>query len=304
MGMVVYRDNNDNRKDSWIRYLLRRIKKNKNNLIVIVGKTGSGKTWSAMSICEKISKENGVSFDERNIVFNLRELMDFINSPRAVKGACLIFDEPQITISSKDFMSQANKVFNYLLTTFRHRNLNLFFCTPYEDLLDKTSRKLFHCKFETMSINHNKKTTKIKAKIMDYNSQRSKFYEKFLRVCFKKEGKAKFSTTKLKYWDINKPSKPLIRKYEEKKLAFTTSLNLDIRARLDAYELKNKPKIKEPTENEVVVLKLESEGFNQDAIAERLNISQSAVSCRKTRANRRGWSANDFKIKEINEIVA
>jgi len=250
MGIVIYRDSNEEKKDSWIRYFLGRIKQNKNNLIVVVGKTGSSKTWSSMAVCEKIAKKNNIPFTINNIVFNLKDLMKFINSEKAVKGASIIFDEPQISISSREWQSKANRVFNYLLTTFRHRNLNLFFCTPYEDLLDKATRKLFHAKFETVSINHKLKTAKLKPKIMEYNSQKSKFYEKFLRICFKPKGKAKYKTVKLEYWEVPKPSEELIKQYEIKKLRFTGKLNANIEKELKEYGKKTeiKPNLKEQTE--------------------------------------------------------
>lgn len=250
MGIVIYRNQNEEKKDSWIKYFLGRIKQNKNNLIVVVGKTGSSKTWSSISICEKISKRNNVPFLIDNIVFNLEDLMRFINSEKAVKGASIIFDEPQISISSREWQSKANRVFNYLLTTFRHRNLNLFFCSPYEDLLDKSTRKLFHAKFKTVSINHKSKTAKLKPKILEYNSQKGKFYEKFLRICFKPKGKTKYRTVKLEYWEVPKPSLELIKQYETKKLRFTSKLNRDIEKELKEYNKKKKtrPDVREQAE--------------------------------------------------------
>lgn len=293
--MVVYRNKEDSKRDSWIRYLLGRINQNKNNLVCVVGKTGSGKTWSAVSVCEKISKQNKVPFTVDNIIFNLGDLMRFINSDKAVKGTSIIFDEPQVTISSRDFMSQANKVFNYLLTTFRHRNLNLFFCTPYEDLLDKTSRKLFHAKFETMSINHTAKTCRIKPKIMDYNSQKSKFYEKFLRVCWKPLGKAKYITSKLKFWDVSIPSKDLITKYEAKKLAFTTRLNKDILVKLEDYEEKQRPKKKKLTDKQEEALTIMARLGDVKLVAKELRISERGVYNHLTLAEKKGYEPDDFK---------
>ena len=136
----------------------RTMKKNQNNLISIVGKTGSGKTYTAISICEIMSNMDGVPFTIEHVVFSLRELMDLINSGKLKRGSKIVFDEPQVSISARDFQSEANKVFNYLISTFRHRNYTLFFCTPFETLLDKSTRKLFHARFETMSINQNTKT--------------------------------------------------------------------------------------------------------------------------------------------------
>jgi len=236
--MIIYRDESKRGNQSWIKYLLRRIKQNKNNLIAVIGATGSGKTWSAMSICEMISKKNNVYFGIENIVFNLKDLMHIINSGALKKGSSIIFDEPQTSISAREWQSKANRIFNYLLSTFRHRNLNLFFCTPYEDLLDKSSRKLFHSKFETVSINTQNKTVKIKPKIIQYNSQRQKFYECYLKICYKPIGMSGYLVKKLKSWSVTKPSIDLIKLYEYKKLKFTNKLNVNIERELKEVEKK------------------------------------------------------------------
>jgi len=242
MAIVLYR-NEEKPENSWVRYFLRRIQLNKNNLVVFMGATGSGKTWSGISILEIMSKRDKIPFTIDHIVFSLKELMELINSGMLKKGSKILFDEPQISISNRDFQSEANKVFNFLLTTFRHRNWTLFFCTPYEDLLDKSTRKLFHAKFETMSINVNTKTCKVKPKVIEYNSQIGKFYEKFLRVSYKPLGSSNNVVTKLKFWNVPKPSKELIKEYEKKKLNFTTNLNREIMNKLLAYDIKNKGKI-------------------------------------------------------------
>jgi len=269
MDLVIYRKKGVVPSNSWIRYLLSRIKKNKNNLITVVGPTGSGKTYSAISICETMSKSAGVPFGIDNIVFDLLELMKLINSNKVKKGSCIIFDEPQVTISNKNFMSKANKVFNYLVSTFRHRNLSLFFCTPYEDLLDKSTRKMFHAKFETVSIDHRNKLTLLKPKIMQYNSQKQKFYEKYLRINYPKATEEGNITRHIRTWSVSIPSAKLIKQYEAKKLAFTTALNKGIEADLRSYEIKQRTKkeIHLLTPKEKIALSYYDKGYTANDVA-------------------------------------
>ena len=189
-----------------------------------------------------ISKENKVYFGIDNIIFTLKDLMILINSKKLKSGSSIIFDEPQVSISSREFQSEANKIFNYLLTTFRHRNLSLFFCTPYEDLLDLSTRKLFHAKLETLSIDINKKKTILKPMTTEYNSHNRKFYQKFLRVVFKEAGDIEYTTHVLKSWGVSKPSEDLIKLYEEKKLNFTKELNKQIQQRLESFDRKQEDK--------------------------------------------------------------
>lgn len=237
MANAVYMYRGKSKKNSWARWMVSRtMKQNKNNLISVVGKTGSGKTLSAISICEIMSEMDGVPFKvKEHVVFSLKELMDLINSGNLRRGVKIVCDEFQCSISAREFQSKANKVFNYVLSTFRHLNLTLFFCTPYETLLDKNTRKLFHARFETMSINRNKKTCRLKPRYIEYSDFKAEPYRKQLIVCFKDNNGANKSR-KLFYWDIPKPSKELIEQYEQKKLEFTNRLNKNITERLKKFD--------------------------------------------------------------------
>ena len=300
MSIVLYKQD-EKPKDSWIRWILYRIRQNKNCLITVVGSTGSGKTWSAMSICEKISEKNNVPFTIDNIVFDLRELMTLINSGNLKKGSCIIFDEPQVSISAREFQSQANKVFNYLLTTFRHRNFILFFCTPYEDLLDKTARKLFHAKFLTISINRNTQLTKLKPFVIQYNSKNGKFYEKYLRISFRKVGFYKNTIIALRLWEVIKPSKELIRVYEHKKMLFTTKLNTSIERRLEMYEkdndVKEYRKALTRKQEDVLITIAKYKGKIVPA-SEELKMADRNVYFHKAQATKKGYKWEEFIYEE------
>jgi len=233
-AIVIYRG--EAKVNSWPRWMVgRTTRQNKNNLVAIVGPTGSGKTWVGIVSAQIISKMNGVPFGIDNIVFSLKELMDLINSGTLQKGSCIVFDEPQVSISAREFQSQANKIFNYLLSTFRHRNFTLFFCTPFENLLDKNTRKLIHCRFETMSINRTNNTCRVKPRFVEYSDFKDKPYRKQLIVFFKGKNGVNQSR-KLFYWDVPKPTDDIIEQYEQKKREFTDRLNLNITKRLKKFD--------------------------------------------------------------------
>ena len=305
-AIVVYRGKP--KVNSWARWMVgRTLRQNKNNLISVIGQTGSGKTYTAISICEIMSKMDGVPFGIDNVVFSLRELMDLINSGKLKRGSKIIFDEPQVSISAREFQSEANKVFNYLLSTFRHRNLTLFFCTPFETLLDKNSRRLFHARFETMSINRNNNTCRIKPRFIEYSDFKTDAYRKQLIVMFKDEnGRGK--SQKLFYWDVPKPSDKLIELYEQKKLEFTNNLNKNISERLKKFDesgksltaeqkeevVKRKPLT--PTQERVMkVLASVKESNKFERASEILRISMSAIHKNKTLAEKKGYLVEEFK---------
>lgn len=305
-AIVVYRSKA--KGDSWARWMVgRTMKQNKNNLISLVGKTGSGKTYSAISICEIMSKMDGVPFTIERVVFSLRELMDLINSGKLKRGSKIVFDEPQVSISAREFQSEANKVFNYLLSTFRHRNLTLFFCTPYETLLDKNTRRLFHARFETMSINVNNNTCRIKPRYIEYSDFKTEPYRKQLVIMFKDEHN-KTKSHKLFYWDVPKPNKDLIEQYEKKKLDFTNNLNKNISERLKKFDDSGNSLTAEQVEDITIrkpltdkqervmrVLANIKESNKFERASEILKISLSAIHKNKTLAEKKGYSVVEFK---------
>lgn len=303
-AIVVYRE--EPKTNSWARWMVARTKRqNKNNLISIVGKTGSGKTYSAISICEIMSKMDGVPFTIDHIVFTLRELMDLINSGKLKRGSKIIFDEPQVSISAREFQSEANKVFNYLLSTFRHRNLTLFFCTPFETLLDKNTRRLFHGRFETSNINRNTNTCRIIPRYIEYSDWKPDPYRKQLIVMFKdKTGNNK--TKKVNYWDIPKPSKELIKQYEEKKLNFTDTLNKNISIRLKKYDESGKnlaakeirKSLTPKQEKTMRIFANIKEGNKFERASEILGVSVGTVQERLRYSKKKGYELKEFVEKE------
>lgn len=232
-NMIMYKQG----EHSWIRYIKMRIRANLNFLALAEGSTGAGKSWAMLSVAYLIDP----TFDIRQVAFSFKEVMKIINADwfKKKKWKVILFDEPQTSISNRQWQSLANRLFNFLLSTFRHQNVILLFATPYADFIDVASQKLLHCKFEVKGHSVKTNLTTIRPKLLQYNSRMKKFYEHSLYVMHK--GKAGGST-KLVKWNVPKPPQHLIDPYEEKKSAFTHSLNKDIECQLDTMETKQKEK--------------------------------------------------------------
>jgi len=165
---------------SIVRYIKYRIRCNKNFLVILTGPTGSGKSWSALSMGELIDEDFNIS----RVVFSGTELMKLINSDELKSGSVVVWDEAGVNLSNRNWQSGINKMMNLLLQTFRHRNIILIFTVPYQDFIDAATRKLFHADFQTVSINKAKKTCRIKPKLMQYNASMKKTdYEGRRRRC-------------------------------------------------------------------------------------------------------------------------
>ena len=283
-------------EQSWINWIKKRIVNNLNFISLFQGATGIGKTWSAMAVAEMIDKE----FSVNQIVFDFRELMDVINSDwfKEKKWKIIIFDEPQITISNRNWQSATNKLMNYLLSTFRHQNIILIFCSPYVDFLDSQSMKLLHCIFECVGVNRKKKLSRVRPKIQQYNSYLKKTYQHPLYVIRGRKA------VPLRDWYIPKPSDELVELYEQKKTDFTSKLNQDILKTMDKLSGKTeqednatnnrKPLTEKQQKAMEVLANLECENKLEEA-SKILGLALSTIYKHKQLAEKKGYKLEEFK---------
>ncbi len=258
-------------KRSEIVYIEKRLKQNMNFLCVITGGTGEGKTFCGLAEAEALDPE----FDaERQVVFDIRGFMKLINDPwfKKKKVKIVISDEPQTSINSREWQSRVNKVFNYVLSTFRHQNIIVFFCTPYRDFLDSASMKLMNCNFECRGVNLKTNKSKIRMKLLQYNAELKKFYNHSLYVL--RDGKY----NKMPFIYLPKPSKKFIDIFERRKTEFTRRLNKEILDELQVIAEKSQPFSKELlTFRQEQVANLLEEGLEVEQVAKKLEISSVAV---------------------------
>lgn len=243
-NIIMYKEG----EQSWITWIKKRIKNNLNFLAITEGPTGIGKSWAMIRIAYDIDN----TFEARQIAFSFKQVMEIINSDwfKEKKWKTIIFDEAQITISNRQWQSLTNKLMNYLLSTFRHRNIILLFTSPYADFLDSQTMKLMHCKLEIRGHSRKINKTHIRPKLLQYNSKLKKFYEHSLYVS--NRGGAK----KLVNWFVTKPPKHLIEPYEKMKVEFTDELNKAIQLDLEKLDEIKKPKklIKTDAESDIILI--------------------------------------------------
>lgn len=272
----------ENQKPTWVKYVHQRIKNNKNFLCMFSGPTGTGKSWSALSYCEQLDE----NFGPDQIVFTAKELMDLINSGTLKKGSCILFDEAGIDLGSRTWQSLTNRLLNYLIQTFRHKNFVLIFTSPYSDFIDSQTRRLFHAEFETVSIDTINKTVKVKPKSLKYNAKMKKTYERYL-ITSTPEGQVK-----KKRWNIPKPSDELIEKYEEKKTEFTGKLNNDIAKKINEIADGRTPL--SDAQKEVARGIYELQTTEQNPLAHHLGKSQSTISDSLKIIKKKGYKPKEF----------
>lgn len=241
----------------WITYIKQRIRRNKNFLGFISGPTGSGKSWSTLSICQDLDPE----FDTNRIVFNGLELMNLINSGKLKTGSAICFEEVGVEMNNKNWQSVTNKMLNFLMQTFRHRRFILIMNSPYMDFVDSSTRKLFHAEMQTVGINLKTKECMLKPQLIQYNGRYRKFYFKYLRVITRQ------GSLPVEIWNVKKPSQELIESYEVKKREYTDKLNKRIYDELQGLQKKQGGGTPELTDIQHETLELLKEGKTVEDIA-------------------------------------
>jgi hypothetical protein len=215
------------------------------------------------------------------------------------KGVVIVWDEAGIDLSNRNWYSITNKLLSFLLQTFRHKNFILIFTVPYEDFVDSATKKLFHAQFECVGINRSNNTVAVKPKFLQYNAEKKKWYRKYLKVS--KAGNKK--KTKIKRWNVPKPSDEFIKAYEEKKNYFTKLLNNEIEVSLNKLEGNGFEEKKPLTELQTKVLTLYKMGITRGKhILQVLDMDKAQASRIKGSLFQKGYSSDNYpEDKNINE---
>jgi len=188
---------------------------NKNLLIIICGPTGSGKSFTAMTLAKIIDHDFNV---KERVVFTVEQFMELLNSGKLKRGSVVIWDEAGVGIPAREWYTISNKAINYVLQTFRHMNLCVIFTTPSFDYIDKQTRLLFHVYIETVKIDtHN---NRVVCKIMEnqFNPAMGKEYRKYFWI----------DGIKKERINVGKPTQNMINDYEDIKLKFSRKLREDV----------------------------------------------------------------------------
>jgi len=200
--------------DKYIKKIrVRMLYQNKNWLSIICGATGSGKSYSALTLAKLIG---GQVF----VVFTPIEFLRLLNSEKLSKGDVIVFDEAGVGMSSREWYSIQNKLLGTILQTFRNMNVAVIFTTPNLTFIDVQARKLFHSYFETAFLDYKKEEAHLKAFDIQVNSRMDKIYYKKPRFA---DDNGRVYT--MSHLILDKPDEKIVAYYEEKKTRYTKELN-------------------------------------------------------------------------------
>lgn len=273
-------------------HLLKRVALNKNFMCCLLGQTGSGKSYSALSLGEHIDK----TFNIDNVVFTPEEFITLLNENKLHAGSVIVYDEIGCTQNARDWFSQTNKMLNNILATFRHLNLIVFFTVPAIIFVDRQARTLFHGIIECRNIDTKNDVCYTKPLFLRYDQKSDDIWQTFLRVALK-GGEVR----KLTVLQIPKPSKHLIKLYEDKRFDFTSKLYSFDKIRDGSENVVNEEKqenegninIAKRFSKNVMITNLASRGMMNKDISEVVGCSIDYVVNVKTKAR---------KVKVLTEI--
>lgn len=259
----------------FLKYIINRVKNNNQNFVCpIIGQTGSGKSWSALSFMELLNPDMDV---KKNVCFKARTFMERLNDGTVVKMTVILWDETGVDLNAKEWQNLINKVIGKVMQTFRHQNLIVFFTVPFLSFISSDVRKLIHGYMRTKKVDKNTNESVLKPYLTQVNEETGKVYRKYLRVTVPGKGVMPIKSIRLP-----KPSKELIDWYEGEKKKFTTDLNKSVLDQIIQYEEKNKIVIKQDkpqlTNKQAAVLELYTKHKNIEKVGEMLGISFQTVS--------------------------
>ena len=108
---------------SWKKDVLER---DKDKVLLIDGREGSGKSALAMQIASGIDP----NFDNSKIAFNGEQFMKMVRDPVRRKGDCIVLDEAFGSANSRSVLTQINKAMVTLATEMRQLNLFVIIVLP------------------------------------------------------------------------------------------------------------------------------------------------------------------------------
>jgi hypothetical protein len=211
---------------SIVKYIRDRLNpiRNQNFIGIVVGPTGSGKSFSTLRLCELVDP----NFSIENVAFTPLEFMRLLNSGKLKRGSAICFDEVGVAMNSRKFQSLTNEVLNYTVQTFRSNNYCTIFTAPSYNFVDLSIRKMCHAMIETTGIDYENKLSSVKIKLIQNNPQSDKAYMKYPRL----HGDG-FTLHQLEHTNLQLPSSELLKAYEAKKEIFNAKLQSNLLNKLE-----------------------------------------------------------------------
>ena len=264
-----------------LKYILKRITKGKNALILTYGETGSGKSWINLRMAELLMVMQGKIFDTKHrVFFKLEELAKYSDMKDLPPGDVSVSEELGVSMGARKWQKNIN--YSELLQTFRDIQSICFFNVPFRIMADKHARYLAHFEMSTLPREGNKNVMKffLLQKNPRAKSEGKTVYTKYLKLDISDYWKrARKKPIKKMFW--RKPSKEVLDIYLPMQKAFKSSVRKDIvKKGKEEVEANRKPgRILKVTDEQII--EMDKTNLIESEKAKALNISPRTLRRRK-----------------------
>ena len=154
---------------------------NQHFMAAIVGREGSGKSYTALKISELVDP----SFDASRVMFEPEQFLERLQTWKAnnaTQGKMVVADEAGVGIGVRTWYEQDQIKFNQVLQVIRDENMGILFTLPRLNELDSQARGRLHA-FLEMVDKEDGEWAELKWKNMDpTRDDRDKIYKKYPRM--------------------------------------------------------------------------------------------------------------------------
>jgi len=263
----------------FIKKIHNRVESGKNALILVVGETGSGKSYSCIELALGLylyrhGKPQEVEDFMAHMSFTLEEFLDSLIGAEKRKKQIYIWEEAGVSINNKKWQSKTNQIMGYLTQTFRTLQHIVFINVPCTSFIDKTVRQLLHYEITARRIDKKNKLCFLRPVQLQYNNTYNKLYRHGL-IMITKEG-----TMEIDEISVGLSPPEYITPYEERKSSYTTGNIIKWSEELKQDQLKSEGKVKKPltTRQKEILECINEKGIKKaNEIAKELNFNQSMV---------------------------
>jgi len=160
------------------RFWKKKLDKNENVIGVMIGGTGSGKSYSCIRLATdwvlKNKKKSRIW-----IIFTHNELLKLLlqeEAPDVKKGDVIIYEEMEISADNRKYWSLMNETIRYVSNICRNRNFIFLMNLPVLAHVDKEVRSLIHMSLETVTKHMEERVCECKFKVNSVNYESGKNY--------------------------------------------------------------------------------------------------------------------------------
>lgn len=199
------------------RYAWRRMNvENEHFMAVIVGREGSGKSHTGLSLCRALDP----SFDADRVFFNPGDLVEAFRSEDLGTGSMVMLDEAGVGLGNRSWYDKEQILLNQTLQTVRDENMGVIFTLPRLSELDSQTIGRLHALLSMKETHPGEGWAKVSWKNIEVTreKQRDKTYKKYPRMVV--DG----FEERITGIGVDKPPDALAEAYEERKEAFKDEL--------------------------------------------------------------------------------